>query len=1036
MAPSLLLLAALASQAPAASPDGTTPVRAEEAASLSVEELARARAENEAATERLGKIASDEAPLPAPDELKRLLGVSNVQLGTLRERANELRVALKASAPPAPSGDAGVPGDGGPPALAADNVVRARLEAELAVLERAMAEEFRRSQGEIELLLEQEQMKRQQAEQQAKNAAAARESALREAANARTSLLERTFGRVAAIEGTRARVAAQQAEAHNRTAGILEHVRERRAVADKLLADARALPKRSDKADEMLMRVLDEEQEMLAGVEEALAQRKEPLGMHEEVIALADDAERDRAALLQSLGANDAVKTQEAIDTERDALARLQAEEITLQNELADRWYRVAEQRLLVAERLNDARLVLIEHASASGRERLRSLSDLGAKNVAAALRHLSTQIRFHLARRFHEARHLPKVLEDPIRLTKLVWAAGSMLVLLLLATWLWRRAPEFYKQSKKGIVASARTARSVRFRNAVLSVLEAALPRVFLIVVALWLYDIAAPVGPELELRFALQVFLWVVSYQLAARLLHMLILRLARRRYSLTVPQKLKILRSVRYALRYGFVMAFLLSLTESLVGRGVLYEGARILGFIGMLPLVAVLVQRWRADIVRAYLAWSPEGRLARLVDRTGDRWYGFFVALAAFAFVAGHGLATLSRDFVLGFEQTRRALAFLFRLRIERQARERGSPEPAAVEDLPDDVRDAFPDGPTDDKRLLIDRFEACKRVVTIAEGFPAAAGAIIVHARYGTGRSTWMRHLEEDLAGSLPPVRIELQQRALDEAALCARLGEPLGVETAPDVATLASALNAAPPRAVLLDGLEWLFLRELGGYAAVDALVDLVQRTRGRVLWVLSSPTVAWDHLRRVRLLDQHIQQVIELPRWSEQDIRELIQQRQRACGHPVSFEDLLVRDLEGTTTAAQVVETEDGYIRLLWNFAEGNPRVAQLFWLRSLSRAPGGELRVRLYDAPGAQALEVLGERDRFVLNALYLHRALTTAETARACRLREDDVRSSFARGVDIGLFVVNDESGRARITLPWWEATLRYLRRKNLL
>src|SRR5690606_18293367 len=132
-----------------------------------------------------------------------------------------------------------------------------------------------------------------------------------------------------------------------------------------------------------------------------------------------------------------------------------------------------------------------------------------------------------------------------------------------------------------------------------------------------------------------------------------------------------------------------------------------------------------------------------------------------------------------------------------------------------------------------------------------------------------------------------------------------------------------------------------------------------------------------------------------------------------------------------------QVVETEEGYIRLLWNFAEGNPRVAQLFWLRSLYCTATGELRVRLYSAPSPDDLEVLAERERFVLSAVHLHGALTPHDAALACRLPEPMVRAHFARGLAMGLYEeAAPGSGAYFISLTWWQAALRYLRRKHLL
>lgn len=965
-------------------------------------------------------------PLPDLQAVRRALSLEDLDLTSLREQANALRLTLADAA----AQDAGRPDE---------DDERRVLQARLTVIERLIEHEVLAAEAHNEQRRQEEQAARQRANEDARRADAARARALEEARKARSALVEQAYARVAELEGLNARLAHQKGEVQSTTAKLVAEVREAGEDAARLLSLAKAPGLAPADADGLFRDVSAKQKALLAGVGFALDARRTLPPVVEEVARARAGALEDAARLASALGSGARDDVQRAVDALRAVVISLEEELAALESDTSERWYRVAERRLEVAKLLGEVRLTLARRLSPELHSQLRALSDESAENFDVAMRQLFWDLRFHVERRAYDVRHLGERLSDGIELGRIVWALCVAFIVVMLSFWVWRRAPAVFERTKKSVLRSAQSPAYARFLGSWLNLIEAIAPRAFLLVLCVWLHRVLTPVAPEPELTIVVEIAVWVLSYQLASRLLHMLILRLVRRRLALSVVQKLQVLRSVRLVLRYGFVVGYFLDVTGRLVGHGMLYEGVRVLAFVGALPIFAVLVQRWRDDIADAYLAHQPDSRLARAVEQARDRWYGFFVAVAAFGVVAARGSGMLGRDFVLGFEQSRKALAYLFRLRIERQAQRRGLP-PVDIGELPEAVREAFPDAPTDRERLLVDRFAALPAALDLLRRFPdGGPGSLVITSPWGVGRSTWLQRLTAQIDDEREPLWWTPSERVTTAAGLCASLGGALGRTEPPENlrALCAALVESERPRVVILDGLERLFLRAQGGYAAVDAFTELMERTRGRVFWLLASAGSAFRHLEQTRAFDQHVGGVVTLSRWSEAEIRELIQRRQRASGIAASFEDLIVHAVEGDRLPTQVVETEEGYIRLLWNFAEGNPRVAQLFWLRSLYRTSSGELRVRLYSAPSADDLELLVERERFVLSAFHLHGALTPEEAAVACRLPVALVRAHVARAVTLGLYEeAPPGSGRYAISLAWWAAALRYLRRKNLL
>ncbi|HVY46652.1 MAG TPA: hypothetical protein VHB21_12275, partial [Minicystis sp.] len=289
-----------------------------------------------------------------------------------------------------------------------------------------------------------------------------------------------------------------------------------------------------------------------------------------------------------------------------------------------------------------------------------------------------------------------------------------------------------------------------------------------------------------------------------------------------------------------------------------------------------------------------------------------------------------------------------------------------------------------------------------------------------------------RHAED-----LPHVRLTLERRDVrPEApveALAERLGAPANARR--DVDALASFLRAGERRLVLVDGLEQWFLRDVGGLAAWDTLQRLVEAVGDRIFWVGAFSHHAHEYLRWTRGRTPAFRDVVHLPAWSEGDIGALLQARMDAAGFSVVYDDLLVGPVEGVEAEAQLVGTARDYNRLLWDYAEGSPRAALAFWLRSL--VPDGErtVRVRLFKSPDPALLEGLPEAEKFVLACAVWHERLTAVDAARALHLSPAACGDALARLAEHGvLYHARDDA--FAVSYGFWPTVIRYLKRKHLV
>ncbi|MCB9595497.1 MAG: AAA family ATPase [Sandaracinaceae bacterium] len=493
-------------------------------------------------------------------------------------------------------------------------------------------------------------------------------------------------------------------------------------------------------------------------------------------------------------------------------------------------------------------------------------------------------------------------------------------------------------------------------------------------------------------------------------------------------------RIFASVRLVLGYWLAVVLITDLSELLVGHGYIYGLVVELAWLGGLPIAVLLIHRWADDICEAHRRRWPTGFVARTLDKSSTRARRYALTPIAAIALAGAGGYAAFEELALRFEQFRRALAFLFRRRLERRVEVFA--DESQMEELPQALRDAFIEVPGD-RALEIDRFPRLDEIVGRVNDSlaPDEVGLVLaVVGERGIGKTTWLRELARRVEAET--VMLDVPHRLSDSTDVCLWLSKELGLPPLDSAEAVGAALDALEtPRVVILDHCQNLVVRAIGGTAGLEALVELAAMTSRRVTWICSFALYTWRYLERARQQQDLFREHLLLEPWTEEDIAALIRHRMAACDHEVSYRDLVVEKLAGSALEDAVVRTEGEYLRLLWDFAGGNPRVAIHFWKHSLSAGPDGALKVRLFSAPDDDDLNDLHETSLFLLATIALHENATLAEaaTSAGAPLRECSALLSYLR--DRG-YLSCDAQGYWRLSTHWYRILTRHLRRKRLL
>ncbi len=753
-----------------------------------------------------------------------------------------------------------------------------------------------------------------------------------------------------------------------------------------------------------------------------------------------------RTAVMQ-LGAGMVIDAQtalarpEEVDRVRTLRIQIANEEKSLSAREAAVRYGAAEDVMNALRTLQAQRVALLPKLSAQRRSDVTGISGDGLERVLGEVAHVRLMARWYPVQRLHDVTDLAQLMRKSFNVGGLGTAFFWIVILAVGLTIMPARVRTWVVKLRSSVTPLIPSLALRRLANSALQTIARVSGELILLLGVYLCFDqiLVAHLGqPELvALRSLAYAFAW---YRLVLAVIHRVLLT-AVSRYQLVEPSlNAKIFRSLRMVARLALWFVMYLTLAQAMLGRGALYGIAREIAVFGAVLVGWLLIRAWRTEVTSAYLSIFPEGRLADQVRATQENSHGLLIVLAAFVFVAARGMWVWLRDSALRFEQTRKALAYLFRRQLERKAKNQSAlPDPNL---LPEALQQALTEeavtGP-----LGIDVYPELNAVSAIALDLPnGKPGALVaLSGERGSGKTTWLLALQARLVDKTPCTLHTIAHRDPTVAGVCAVLCDALQLEPTRDPDVLIGQLTQLSPQVVLLDLVQNTFLRDVGGLAGHQALVRIAQATTDHIVWVLTYANWPFEFVQRTQPDQDLYDRVVMLKAWSESQISELLDTRMTQAGFTVDYEKLFSEPslpkhvmVNGHTDTTELERSADRYHRLVWDYADGNPRIALHFFRLSLAFVGEKHVDVRLFPMPLVDELEPFETHTWFTLACLVQHENLTVEEAVRSLRFSTQDCERALVLLQRHGF--LNSHEGRYRVESHWSRAVLRFLQRKKLL
>ncbi len=675
---------------------------------------------------------------------------------------------------------------------------------------------------------------------------------------------------------------------------------------------------------------------------------------------------------------------------------------------------------------LNRTRLTLLELASAELRDEVTGFGTPGIEQVERELEQISLELGFH-------ALKLPRykdILLERLRRSPLPVLIGLVQLSLIVLVFVWwrRRARALFERThgwldrrRPATRLTALAAAGVWYGDRIRKPLTMLLMLWFVLELVGDIDDL-----PELVLLWI--VLRWVLLGSAAILMFDAIAARQARFSWREHSTAKLRF-HSLRIIGLDVVAVGLVLSVTSAIVGQGAIYRWVISTCWILSVPVALYLVHRWRPIIFtrlervgegKPFVAWALKRKDSRL---------GHLAATAGALYLLGRGLGRWSAQQLAELETTRRLLAYLFRREVTRQAAAKAEQATLdRVRPLTPEHRGAF--DPEDQEAVPYASVaeDELERVAQLVVASRSTLSAIV--AERGSGKTCFLRRLRDRLGAQRVHV-LSCPEVGFDGLLpqIAGITGDPLRRGPA-----LVTALRELGPVIIAIDDAQRLVQPAVRGLRDLDRFTAFVREVGAPTSWVIAIGSAAWHYIRRARGDRMFFEQVVTLPRWTEEQLGVLIRDRCRAAALEPSFQGLVVPRTTADPSPGEGDRTESDYYRLLWDYSRGNPAVAVHAFGQSLFVRPDQSVVVRLFQEPRAKEVEDLSLTLLFVLRAIVQLELARETELVAATHLPPTDVSEALHFCTTRG-YIEPYEVGY-RLSWTWYRTITTVLQRQHLL
>ena len=190
-------------------------------------------------------------------------------------------------------------------------------------------------------------------------------------------------------------------------------------------------------------------------------------------------------------------------------------------------------------------------------------------------------------------------------------------------------------------------------------------------------------------------------------------------------------------------------------------------------------------------------------------------------------------------------------------------------------------------------------------------------------------------------------------------------------------------LKNGSKRIVIIEDLQNLYLRKVGGFTTLQLMFQLMAKTHHQVFWIMTTTIYAWQYLDKTIHISEYFSYIIAMKELTHEQVKNIIWKRNRISGFNILFdadkERLNDKKFSKLNEDEQQQLLKKEFFSSLINFARSNVSLALIYWLLSTKRVDEKAITIGSFKNPDLNFINVLSMDKIYILHALIIHDGLT---------------------------------------------------------
>jgi len=312
------------------------------------------------------------------------------------------------------------------------------------------------------------------------------------------------------------------------------------------------------------------------------------------------------------------------------------------------------------------------------------------------------------------------------------------------------------------------------------------------------------------------------------------------------------------------------------------------------------------------------------------------------------------------------------------------------------------------------------------------------GDVILTGEKWSGMTSLINYMIKKVNFKHSYLRMSFKENNPDADDMIKEFAQLLKVPEILTEADLIDSLNNNPKKIIIVEDIQNLYLRVIGGQRAIIALIDIIAATQKNIFWIVSVSLHAYKYLERTLKINAFFSYPILLENMDAKTISNLIIKRNRVSGFKIIFEAL--PELQQEKKFQKLTDTEKQeflkrkFFKELHAFSDSNVSMALMYWLLSTRSVDGHSITIKSFERPDFSFLNTLQADRVFLLHALVTHDGLSIKQMADVLNNDLQKMRFMVIEMLEDGVII--KESDYYLVNPIIFRNVIQLLKNKNLL